>query len=46
MIMLLLKGEKFDYPTGDTENTFNYNGIIIKMTPFNRVLFSIYERNA
>ena len=40
------EGGEFDYPTGDTENTFNYNGTGgLKMTPFNRVLFSIYERN-
>lgn len=39
-------GGEFDYPTGDTENTFNYNGTGgLKMTPFNRVLFSIYEKN-
>lgn len=38
--------DEFDYPTGDTENTFNYNGTGgIKMTPINRLLFSIYEKN-
>lgn len=38
--------DEFDYPTGDTENTFNYDGTGgIQMTPLNRILFSIYEKN-
>ena len=45
-VIVNTEGGEFDYPTGDTENTFNYNGTGgLKMTPFNRVLFSIYERN-
>lgn len=38
--------EEFDYPTGETENTFKYNGTGgIEMNLFNRILFSIYEKN-
>ena len=45
-VIVNTEGGEFDYPTGDTENTFNYNGTGgIKMTPLNRVLFSIYEKN-
>ena len=45
-VIVNTEGGEFDYPTGDTENTFNYNGTGgLKMTPFNRVLFSIYEKN-
>ena len=45
-VIVNTEGGEFDYPTGDTEDTFNYNGTGgLKMTPFNRVLFSIYERN-
>ena len=37
---------EFDYPAGETENTFNYNGTGgIEMTFLNRILFSIYEQN-
>lgn len=45
-VIVNTEGGEFDYPTGDTENTFNYNGTGgLKMTPLNRVLFSIYEKN-
>ncbi|EGT3616735.1 UPF0182 family protein [Clostridium perfringens] len=45
-VIVNTEGGEFDYPTGDTENTFSYNGTGgIQMTPFNRVLFSIYEKN-
>ncbi|MDZ4994270.1 hypothetical protein GNF80_15060 [Clostridium perfringens] len=45
-VIVNTEGGEFDYPTGDTENTFNYNGTGgIKMTPFNRLLFSIYEKS-
>lgn len=45
-VIVNTEGGEFDYPTGDIENTFNYNGTGgLKMTPFNRVLFSIYEKN-
>lgn len=45
-VIVNTEGGEFDYPTGDTENTFNYDGTGgIKMTPLNRVLFSIYEKN-
>lgn len=38
--------DEFDYPTGDKENTFKYNGSGgIKMNLFNRILFSIKEGN-
>lgn len=38
--------DEFDYPTGETENTFKYNGTGgIEMNFFNRLLFSIYEKN-
>lgn len=37
---------EFDYPTGESENTFNYDGTGgIEMNFFNRILFSIYEQN-
>lgn len=45
-VIVNTEGGEFDYPTGDTENTFNYNGTGgIQMTPLNRILFSIYEKN-
>lgn len=38
--------EEFDYPTGESENNFSYDGKAgIKLNPLNRVLFSIYEQN-
>ncbi|WP_200802932.1 UPF0182 family protein [Clostridium cavendishii] len=38
--------EEFDYPSGDKENNFKYNGNSgIKMNMFNRILFSIQEGN-
>ncbi|MPQ44644.1 UPF0182 family protein [Clostridium tarantellae] len=38
--------EEFDYPTGDTESVFKYDGTGgIKMSFLNRILFSIYEKN-
>lgn len=37
---------EFDYPTGESENNFSYDGKAgIKLNPINRVLFSIYEQN-
>lgn len=36
---------EFDYPDGETENSFKYDGDAgIKMNFFNRVLFSLYEK--
>lgn len=38
--------DEFDYPTGEKENTFKYDGNGgIKMNLFNRILFSIREGN-
>ncbi|MGL5617185.1 MAG: UPF0182 family protein [Sarcina sp.] len=37
---------EFDYPTGENENNFSYEGKAgINMSFFNRMLFSIYEQN-
>lgn len=37
---------EFDYPTGESENNFSYDGEAgINMNLMNRILFSIYEQN-
>lgn len=37
---------EFDYPTGESENNFSYDGKSgINMNFMNRILFSIYEKN-